>query len=114
MRNTSSTCTPNRKSLTTLTLILALSLPVATIQASDIVIHDSGARIAGELIWSESPAAQAPVSTLALFSLKTENCGTLDFQASMAGLICVNCTQNTGVLKQCQIPRENKGWRYQR
>ncbi|WP_281646380.1 hypothetical protein [Parendozoicomonas sp. Alg238-R29] len=73
------------------------------------VIHNSGAVISGMLI-RDKLNPDGPVSAINLFSLNTEHCGILDFEASLAGLTCTNCRTNSAVLKSCNIPRTNVGW----
>ena len=73
-------------------------------------IHSSGETVSGLLITENTERRLGPISTLNLYSLKTEFCGILDFQASPVGLTCLNCRENSAVLTECRIPRTNSGW----
>ena len=74
------------------------------------VIHKSGVVVTGKYIAPVNEKVEGPVSVYNLFSLETEACGILDFQAGMTGVVCTNCQQNTAVIKDCSIPRTNVGW----
>ncbi len=102
--------------------VAAALLILSPVQASDVtaskqasqsrqhVIHNNGEHLYGLLIKKNNERFLGPISAIHLFSLKTEQCGILDFQASRAGLICTNCRENTAVLKTCHIPRSQVGW----
>ena len=74
------------------------------------VIHKNGVVVTGRYIAPVNEKVEGSVSVYNLFSLETEACGTLDFQAGMTGVICTNCQQNTAVMKGCSIPRTNTDW----
>ncbi|MCL6268349.1 hypothetical protein M3P05_00100 [Sansalvadorimonas sp. 2012CJ34-2] len=105
------------KSFTTgfVALVLAGSVSASPIapDASGMqrVIHKGGSVITGNYIAPVNDKVEGSVSVYNLFSLETESCGILDFQAGMIGVICTNCQQNTAVLKGCTIPRTNIGWK---
>ena len=105
------------KSILTAMAVLAFSGAAAgsslspDAQGMQKVIHSSGVEVTGKYIAPVNDKIEGPVSIYNLFSLQTEACGTLDFQAGMMGVICTNCQQNTAVMKGCSIPRNNAGWK---
>ena len=90
---------------------ISLAAPVGPdAQGMQKVIHNDGTIVSGRYIAPVNEKVEGPVSVYNLFSLDTQTCGILDFQAGMTGVICTNCQQNTAVLKGCNIPRSQSGW----
>lgn len=93
------------------TPLLSTSVQASSLgsQAKEQVIHNGETRVSG-LLTKHDFNKDAPLSAIHLYSLSTENCGVLKFEASQAGLICTNCETNSAVLKGCNLPESNTGW----
>ena len=97
-------------------VFLTAPLLATSVQASPLgekvigsVVHNDGTQVSG-LLTKHDFNKDAPLSAINLYSLSTEACGVLKFEASQAGLICTNCETNSAALKGCSLPESNTGW----